>query len=64
MCQSGAGADDAHLGDPLDYSLEALKASVPDHLRRKAAEAAGAGRCGFPNLFSELTNTLINQSIS
>ena len=38
------GGEDSHLGDPLECSLPALRASVPEALRRRAAEAAGAGR--------------------
>ena len=39
-----SGGSEAHLGGPLDFTLGALKASVPNSLRQKAAEAAGAGR--------------------
>ena len=39
-----SGGSEAHLGGPLDFTLDALRASVPNSLRQKAAEAAGAGR--------------------
>ena len=45
MAAHAASAAEALVGGPLDFPLEALRASVPASLRARAAEAAAAGRC-------------------